>query len=290
MSFGGTEKSRYRGRPTNLFFVRYGSSPGSFYAYTDADRKVVHNGVEYQPIAISRGKIVASGSLDKSAMEVRCSLSSPMAELFRVYPPSEVVNITIFQGHLSDPDAQFLVAYTGRVVGSSRERNELVLSCEPISTSLKRVGLRRHYQYSCPHALYGPQCRASKEAATTVTSVLSISGVNVTLISSWATPDRAEKYLNGMIEWTNASGDTEVRTILRVTDGVTLTLTGNTRGLKAGAQVKVILGCNHGLWMAGGGGLDQMTDCHFLHGNIQNFGGCPFIPKKNPIGLANQYY
>ncbi|MEN3144644.1 hypothetical protein ABDF71_21880 [Ochrobactrum sp. WV_118_8] len=291
MSFGGIEKTRYKGRPTNLFLVRYGAAPNSFYAYTDAEKTIINGGIEYTPIAITRGKITASGTLDKSQLEVRATLNIPLAEHFRVYPPSQVVNITIYQGHLSDPDSQFLVAYAGRVVSAKRDGHELVLSCEPVSTSLKRIGLRRHYQYSCPHALYGERCQASKAAATMGATVESVNGTTIVLPDGWVTPERASKYVNGMVEWENKGGDTEIRTILQVGDGRHLIVSGTTRDLKAGSPIRVILGCNHGLWKnANGIGLDQKTDCHFVHNNIKNFGGCFAIPTKNPIGLTNQFY
>lgn len=289
MSFGSKERSRYQGRPTNLFLVRYGSAPSSYYAYTDAEQDITHDGVTYRPLAITRGKITASGSLDKSTLEVRSTLNIPLAEHFRVYPPSQVVNITIYQGHLSDPSAQFLVAFAGRVVSAKRDNNELIMSCELVSTSLKRVGLRRNYQYSCMHALYGDMCKASKTAATKVTTVVAISGSSVTLPIGWETAERAEKYLNGMVEWQNSMGDIEIRTILRVSDGNTLVLSGVPRDLAVDSEISVILGCNHGLWKSAGG-LDPKTDCHYLHDNIHNFGGCFAIPTKNPIGLTNQFY
>ena len=66
MSFGAIERTRAKGRPVNLFYVKYGSAPNSFYAYTDAEKPITNNGVTYQPLAISRGKIVVSGTLDKA--------------------------------------------------------------------------------------------------------------------------------------------------------------------------------------------------------------------------------
>ncbi|MBK3745243.1 DUF2163 domain-containing protein [Paraburkholderia aspalathi] len=290
MSFGTIEDSRYRGQPTNLFHIRYGAAPNSYYAYTDAEQQITNDGIVYEPLAISRSKIVITGTMDRTAVEVRCTLNTPMAELFRVYPPSQVVNITMYQGHLSDPDKQFLVAFAGRVISAKRAKNELVLSCEPVTTSMRRVGLRRHYQYSCMHALYGDWCRASKDAATKLTTAASIAGTSLTLPAGWETDERALKYLHGMVEWTNGAGDVEIRSIIRVQNTNTLLLSGNLADLKPGMEVKVILGCNHGLYLNPDGSLASMTDCHFLHGNIQNFGGCGFIPTKNPIGMANNYY
>ena len=130
MSFGAIERTRAKGRPVNLFYVKYGSAPNSFYAYTDAEKAITNNGVTYQPLAISRGKIVVSGTLDKAAMEVRMTLNVPLAEHFRVYPPTQTVNLTIFQGHLSDTATQFLVAWTGRVISSKRTDNELIAALD----------------------------------------------------------------------------------------------------------------------------------------------------------------
>lgn len=291
MSFADIEKSRRKGRPVNLFYVRYGESPGSFFAYTDSEKEIQNSGVTYRPLAMTRGKIAVSGKLDKAALELRMTLNTPMAELFRVYPPSHVVTVTIFQGHLSDPNKQFLVAWTGRIISAKRTDNELVLTGEPINTTMKRVGLRRHYQYSCMHVLYGDQCRANKAAATKQSTIVSTANNSITLPADWETDARALKYVGGMIEWLNAAGDRESRTILRVINTTKLVVTGFMRDLAPGDTVNVVLGCNHGFYMnEDKTGLDQKTDCHFLHENIHNYGGCPFIPTKNPVGQLNNYY
>ncbi len=95
-----------------------------------------------------------------------------------------------------------------------------------------------------------------------------------------------------MIEWVNPAGDTEQRTILQIAEDMkTLTVSGFLRGFEVGDSIDVILGCNQQFEMNEDGiGLAPDTDCHFLHNNINNFGGCPFIPKKNPVGRLNQFY
>lgn len=292
MSFDAISRSRYKGRIVNLFKVVYGSAPNSYYAFTDAEQEVFNptDGIVYEPVAVTRSKITASGSLDKQSLEVRLSLNNPLAEHFLVYPPSQVVNITIYQGHLSDPDAQFIAAYSGRVVSNTRDTNQLILTCEAVSTSMKRIGLRRHYQHSCPHVLYGKMCRANKQNATRKATVESVRGMIVTLRAGWETSERSVKYVNGIMEWQNNAGDREIRTVLRVENGNRITITAAPRDLRVGQEVDMILGCNHGLWRHENGQLKQETDCHFLHNNIHNFGGCPFIPTKNPVSTLNVYY
>jgi len=282
MTFASYESSRDLGKPVDLYYFRYGSDPAAYYAYTDADFPLtVDHGdgpITYDAVPIKRGEISSTGTLDRTTLEVSTARDAELADLFRVYPPAQVVTLIIRQSHLDDPDEEFPVVWTGRIVASSRKKDSTVsYSCEPVSTSMRRPGLRRHYQYGCPHALYGIQCGANKAAATVTATVDSISGTEVTLDAGWTAID-ASKYLGGMIEYENAEGEIEIRSILRVT-GDTLTCSGILRDLAPAASISVILGCSR-----------QLGDCADVHNNIVNYGGQPWIPLKNPIGFYNNYY
>lgn len=278
MAFETIETSRRRGRPVTLIFIRYGQAPSSYYAYTDAEQAITFDGVVYRPVPLQRGKIAVSGTMDKATLELRLSKTTEVATLFLGYPPSEVVNIIIRQGHANDGAKQFLVGWTGRVVSSKRTDTEVVLSCEPLMTSMKRVGLRRHYQYTCPHVLFGPQCRASKVAATVTKNVAGVTGSTIRLPAGWNESHAQVDFLGGMIEWTNPLGDVEYRTILRLVNETDLLLSGKLKNLFVSTPVKVIRGCGR-----------TMDACRG-HDNILNFGGCPFIPTENPIGSKNQFF
>lgn len=297
MSFETVEISRRRGEPVTLYLFIYGGSEGDspaplHYAYTDAEEAITHEGFTYQPVPVMRDSINSTGNLDKSALPVRFPRNIEFAEQFRVYPPPQVTTLIIRQGHLSDPDSpqEFLVCWSGKVLAVGREGDECIISGEPISSSMRRPGLRRHYQLGCPHVLYSQgtgMCNASEAAATVSATVASKSGTSVTLNSGWEGSFDPAKFTEGMVKWTNDDGQVEVRKILSVS-GDTLLLGGLLRDLEASDTVSVILGCNH-----------LMDDCENLHvnanspgdSNIQNFGGCPWIPLKNPIGFGkNQYY
>lgn len=295
MTFAGIEGSRSKGSPVNCFYIKYGESDASYFGYTTGEKTIVidiDGPKTFVPVAIDRGNISVNGKLDKASIEVRMSLALEVAELFRIYPPSQVVTMMIIQGHITDPDEEFLVCWSGRIISGKRTETEFVITGEPINTSMKRVGLRRHMQYSCPHALYGDKCKASKTAATmnvVVEAVGLVHETTVTLPIGWVTHEQSRKYLGGMVEWTNSKGDTEIRTILRVSIFRKLLLSGLLRDLEAGMTIKVILGCNHDFVLNGDKTINEKTDCHFLHNNIQNFGGCKFIPRKNPVG-SNVFY
>ena len=279
MSFETYETSRAQGSPVTLYHFRYGAAANAFYAYTDAENEMVVNGVTYQPIPINRENINASGGLDKSTLTIVTPHTSGLAELFRIYPPSQVVNVIVRQGHYGDPDSEFLVVWTGRVLSCSRDGVEAKFTCEPVSTSLRRAGLRRHYQYGCPHVLYGDGCRADKGTATSEVSVDSVSGTVVILGDGWHGAIAAEKYIGGMVEWEMPNGNREFRTILRLSSTNGVIVAGLPTGIESASEVFVVLGCNH-----------QQDDCLNLHDNIKNYGGQPWIPTKNPIGTVNNFY
>lgn len=276
MTYGNIEDSRYLGQPVDLLFFRYGTAGNAYFAYTDSEEPVDFDGVTYAPIPLDRDIFQASGTLDKSDFKVRVPINSGVADLFRVYPPGQVVNLTVRQGHLSDPDAQFLVIWTGRVVQSNREGDSVVeLTCQPVSTSLRRSGLRRNYQLSCPHLLYGGQCKASQVAGTISSPITSSAGNEILMPLGWNGAYDPAKFVGGMAIWSTVPG-AERRTILRVENTVRLKLTGPTTGLLPLQTIEVVLGCNH-----------QMDDCLDLHNNIHNFGGQFAIPITNPINKNN---
>ena len=283
MSFEEFEESRDRGEPINLFLFEYGPSIEHRLGLTDFEQPILFNGLTYQPQPADRGTIKASGTLDKSELELRTDRENPIAELFRIYPPSQTVRVTIYQGHADDPAKQYLVVWTGRVLNVKWEQSECRLSCEPISTSLRRPGLRRRYQFSCPHVLYGSMCQASKAAATKYATLAEpAEGSRKVKVNYTLAEDELRTYRGGTVEWTTPSGLSESRTILGIEgDGnlTTFVLSGIVRELLVGGQVALVKGCAH-----------NMDDCGKLHNNILNYGGMPWFPTKNPIGSYSPYY
>lgn len=281
MTFGSRETSRTLGQPDTLYrFTVF----NSVYAYTDAEESITFNSVVYRPIPINRDAITTSGSLDKAQINIKVQHDTEIAELFRVFPPSEVVGVTIFQGHADDPDNEFLAIYSGRVVSCQREASVASLTCEPINTSMMRPGLRRRYQYGCPHALYGSDCKADRNSFTWSRQVLSIDGASIIMEPGWEleSGQSAAKFTQGLFEYQNGT-KTELRTIIRSSVGSQLILLdGIPYGLSEGDTVKVSLGCNH-KGINGG-------DCSAVFNNILNFGGQPFIPTENPVGFVNRFY
>lgn len=287
MSFEQYEESRAFGMPINLYYFRYGTGVTAFLAYTNTDRVVSYLGVDYQPIAIENGDIVTSLTFDNSTLDVTAARDSGISVALAAFAPSTPVQLQIRQGHLNDPGQEFPIVWVGRVLGRTIKGSQCVLSCEPLTTSLKRIGPRRFWMRQCQLALYGPQCNASFGAASAVHTPDSFTETSITMPVGWESDARSAKYLGGVVKWAGGAGD-EIRTIVSVESFHILHLNGPTTGLSGGEPVTAALGCSHILELVDGA---LVGDCKDLHANINNFGGDPWIPLDNPVGnTKSQFY
>lgn len=282
MTFDARETSRLNGRPFHLYAITYGPEAKSARYYTNLATEFVH-GVDddgdpiiYRPLPIEHGEVVSSGNLDKTTLDVRLPESGPIPDLYRDEIPSSVVSLIIRQGHSGDSD--FKVHWAGTVVGTAYEDDVMILTCEPISASMRRSGLTRDYQYTCPLVLYGKRCRASRAAATTLHSIVGVDGAVITLPADWTTEARRRHFVGGIIEWSVGGGRKSRRAIISA-GATTLTLSAAASGLVAGGQASLTLSCDK-----------TMDTCRGVHANILNYGGQHEIPLVNPIGITNNYY
>ncbi len=259
------------GRPVELYeFARAHLR----WRYTSADRVISYSGVDYQPAAIERGPIEAARELARSRLTITLARDNPVADMYRIAPPSDVVTAILRQLHHGDGEA--VVLWTGRIVGVDWQGARARLTLEPIYTSIRRMGLRRRYQRACPHVLYGVGCDLSRETWRLDTTVSSVSGITVQAAGVAAQGDGY--YAGGMLEWTDASGVYERRHIAAHT-GPSLELDAQPVGLAVGMAIRVYPGCDH-----------TLATCNAKFNNAANYGGMPYIPQKNPFGSLDPIY
>jgi uncharacterized phage protein (TIGR02218 family) len=270
-TFDQLEVSRYSGSPYYLY--RFDGGPGLQWAYTSSETPEVLDGVTYQPIPIAHESIVATGGEDKTALRVRTSSLCEVADEFLVWPPSSIIEVSIYLAHVGAADRK--VAWVGRLSGVTWEGDAVTLTVEPSAASLRNPGLRRHYQLGCPHVLYGPHCKATKVPAT-VQPLGFLTGRWVLLPTGWHGARTAASFAGGFAEWT--AGRAELRQILRA-QADRILLGGSLFGLTTASVMSLLPGCAR-----------TMESCRVVHNNIANFGGMPFIPVKNPFGFDSNFY
>lgn len=283
MSYNQRENSKQSGRPVELFLFQYGSDLSATYGITSAPVSIEYDGITYEPATVFREEISTSGRLDENEVGIDVSRNDTLAQMLQGYPPSWVISVIVRQGHMPDPaypnpgpGAAWPVCFTGRVIERvGGEGASVRLVCVPSVRSVQRVGLRRNYQWSCPHALYGPLCKADKEVATTMHEIIQIQD-NLIELGAFPPSGRVSaNYIGGMVEWQGPVAR-EFRTVISAPASNRLRVSGPLGDLALGDMVETVLGCAH-----------DMLDCREVHNNILNYGGHPFIPQNNPFFKNN---
>lgn len=284
------ETSRKSGRPVELYLFRYGPGAASYFAYTNAERAISFNDLSFVPISIARDSFTVSGTLDRQDLNIDVPHTSEVPELVRLNPPTVTVSLQIYQGHSDDPDLDFQIIWAGRVTAVARKNTTATMTCQSLSTSLRRQGLRRNWQYGCPHVLYGPACRADKASATLALTILELDSDNLFVyFPPNSLPLDMSQLAGGTLEFTTLGGDPYSLTIVQAANGPgenwVKVAQGVPASLTAGLPVNIVNGCDHSL---DGCALHHNADNPLT--NVQNYGGQPWIPTKNPVGQYNAFY
>ena len=274
MTYSAYESSGEGGAPVSLFMFVNGNTE---YPYTNHTEEIEHDGKTYLPVAIDPGKIVTSGDMTKNQLKIEIDRNTDLGKLMRGVPPSKSVSLVVLEGHLEDPDKEFIASWSGLVLGASRSGSKYTLTCDHLSAAIRGLGLGRDWQYTCPYVLYDAKyCQADRVAATVATAPVTISGRVLTLPSGWWGTNNLVDYLHGVVEWNGGNG-LEIRRIIKTSGTDAIKLGGAPNDIAVGQTINVILGCTK-----------RSAACNLVHNNIVNFGGQEYIPIEDPTG-ANVY-
>lgn len=264
MSFEGFEEGP-EGYPVELYKFDRGLSQSYYYTSADADREYQSN--NYETLQIQRDAIEVNSEMERASIKVRLQRDAGVLNNFIGFPPTEIINLTIFRYHENDGvTPEVVVVWQGRVLAANWEGSQASIDCEPVFTSLKRPGLRRKYQAQCPHILYGAKCKLDRFVYAVTTNLTAVNGAVVT------SPDfaiAADYFFGGYMSFDNR----EFRTIIGDDGAGNLTLAHVQGEITVGSQVQAFPGCAHNL-----------ADCKDKYNNILNYGGFPYVPGVNPFG------
>lgn len=281
MSYNAIEQSVDLGAPVTLFEFIYGQTAGDAYRYATTIETISVAGRSWEPHNLTHSDIVSTGKLDRAELVVTARPDIEVAGLFLSAPPSQPVMLNIWRGHaLPDTEGwdEFIRVWVGRVLVAQWNGPGVQFKCEPVATSAKRVGLRRHYQYGCAHVLYGKACGVSEMANTTQVRVAYASTQVDLLVHATGAAGPAldpERLPGGVFTLHLPDGREAKRTIVRAAPGdgggMALVLMSALPGITPGASASVALGCAH-----------TFEACRRFN-NASNYGGCPNIPTKDPF-------
>ncbi len=276
MTFDAHEISGYDGKPIDLYEFQRGVA---YWRYTSADEDQTYLSHTFSAEPISRSEFSDMAEMNKKEFSVSAPYSISVAQQFIAQPPGEVVTLKVWQRHRHDVDVETRLAFVGRVLSPKWEGQGVTLSCEPISTSLRRTGLRRTYGAGCQHVLYrslnGLGCELDQADFRVTDTASAVVGSVITVP---AASGHADGYYNGgFLWWQLPDGRRDGRMIIGHT-GELITLTSSIVLIAAGDSVEIYPGCNH-----------TKAQCNSRFSNTDNYGGWPFKPDLNPFGGSMVY-
>ena len=261
MTYATIETSAQSGRPVELYDFSIGAA---HYRYTSSDGDVSYGGNTYTAAPIARNAIESTSETARMALEIACDRSLGVLALFSTMPPEEVVAVTLRRLHAGDGEA--VTMWIGRVLNVTWSTASAEIHCESVYISLKRNGLRRLYQKSCPHVVYGVGCTLDRDDFVAVKTVSTVTGNSLVLASMGAFADGY--FAGGYLEWERTTGVFDRRAI-RSQVGGTVVISFQIPGLVATDSVNLYPGCDH-----------TLATCTT---NQLNYGGMPYFPDKNPF-------
>lgn len=237
---------------------------GSVWRYTSADTDQLADlgdgaVATYTTAAIGRGEIAYGPEDGRRALDVTLPADLPLAARYAGAVSQLGMALTVWRRYASE-DAWRLL-WTGRVLGAALSGATLRLRAEPASVAMKRVALRRLYSRTCPHVLYGTECKAAPQSVPEIVSSIT----SATMM-----------YLSGYVDYSEYAGGWLVAPDgarhMIASGGANSITTLYPSGLVAGATITLYKGCDHSL-----------QTCQARFANQDNFGGFPWLPLKNPF-------
>jgi len=274
MAFATNEEGVETGQPIELYEFHLNITTTRL---TSAENDVTlpSTAITYTAEAISRGRLLeAINDPSTNRLEVRLPANNDFVEQFRNIAPGQKATLTLYRMHRADlgsgDDRVTIFKGTVRSVSYVQDGREAVLQVLPLTSSYSKPMPRRTFQNGCNHMLYDGLCGIDKDSSSWKYSgtVLSVVGDVVTVSGAGSFSGLSDFFVSGYMEFGN-----DYRTIV-AQSGDALTLmapffsppgVGQTVVCRAGCKGRVT------------------TDCVNKFNNVNNFGGFPFVPKKNPF-------
>lgn len=274
MSYASEEISQQDGNPVLLFTFARGST---VWRYVMGPQSFSWGGHSFVPEAIGCGGFNFTGDIPKDPLTITLPITNALAATFLPTAPDAVTTVTVFRtSYTATPDGE--TVWKGRVLSVSTSIATMILTCEPVFVSMRRLGLRETYQRLCRHMLYGAGCNVSAAAHAVAVTVTAVAGADVT-VSGFLTFNYVQgtiKALDGtvrMIVGQNTAGT--VLTLMRPVQSLVDSIAAHPGGFSA----TIYPGCSK-----------TLSVCSGTFGNAGNFGGFTGITGINPMtGISNVF-
>jgi uncharacterized phage protein (TIGR02218 family) len=266
VSFDTLETSVEDGKPIFLYRFTLGSV---VWRYTSAAKDLLVGADTYEAVAISHDGVKLTGEASTDALTIQCPVSIGPVQVHFGTPPATPIQVAILRKH--DDNAEVVTVYVGEIsqVGFPLP-GQARITCETLSVSMQREGLRLSWQRGCPYALYDPlTCKVDKTLFAVSVTVLSVSGFEIVVDTEDAMADG--RFNGGFMEWSNLTRGMEFRGIESQVS-TTIQVFGMTDDIYPGLVMTIYPGCAR-----------TKASCVDKFNNFDNYGGVINLPGKSPF-------
>lgn len=227
-------------------------------------------GTLYKTLPIERNALSLGAEAAKSALELRLPPDADLVRhLLAAALTGEACAVTLRIAHRDAWGDSWWIAGTrwmGRVLGVEVSDEAARIRCESAQVSLKRIGLRRLYSRACSHVLYSAACGAAPITASAVVSNCEDRRVDL----EGGVPADVSGGLAG--GWLQTPAGARHMIVGETGAGVELLYPV---AFHVGTAVQLTVGCDH-----------STATCQARFDNLDNYGGFPAIPTKNPFATG----
>ena len=268
MTFDALETSRESGSVLELYTFTFGLS---IFRFTSFQRDIVWQGLSYTSTPISRSNTGASIEDVAGQVTITLPLDNEVPQLFVRNVPGKVGTVEIQRAQVDDVAEETVVLFNGFVANVSLDGElEAKVLCNPQTKIFNRSAPRIQFMSLCGHILYDERCKVDISLFT-FTGLVSALSTNVITVNGAGAVGLADHFVGGFCRFPAGSFD-DARLIL-AQSGDVLTLLIPFAENVLGQDIDLFAGCDRSL-----------ATCDSKFAAVPNYGGFPFVPRKNPFG------
>jgi hypothetical protein len=258
-----SEYSAYHGAPIEFYHISY---VGQDLYQVSADTDLLGpDSITYEGRAIYRDGAISSTEISKNVLELKVEQDNPMTAPFKKGQPDSVVFLEIKRKQVIDDIDTFILVWKGRITQCNWEGTIAKLSAEPVSSSMKRLGLRTRFQKLCRHSLGDQNCKVDMDTFSATATIVTYAGRTIKVNSLGGL--NPAHLVNGFV--TTDLGAS--RMIIGIA-GTILKLSYPFNVEEVGIGCIISGGCDH-----------TLGTCTNIYDNRRRYGGFANIPTKNPF-------
>ncbi len=266
MSYETTDTTVDDGAPQEFYIFRV---ENLMFRYTNAPRDIMIGSNPFYSRQITRTALVNNMSvIDNSDTKITLPRADEVCKKCAGLFTPTIIDLDIYQRHRTDPDLELKRIFAGYMIDISTSGVETDMAF----TSLMRTHIDAPvatvmYTAQCNHDWGDRRCAVDPEAYVRTSQVI---GNDLwTLKVADFIGDDMQQFVGGYI----INDRTGIQRNIVNIDNNSIFLDGMFADVEVGDKVRLYPGCDHKI----------DGDCRLTYNNVINFGGFPFIPRKNPF-------